>query len=66
MQNISDLIKDECSANGLNLIDLKLEFGRDSNGTVMLIDEVSGDIMRVTDRNNSPVDPVELAAIIIK
>ncbi|MCL2036849.1 MAG: phosphoribosylaminoimidazolesuccinocarboxamide synthase, partial [Oscillospiraceae bacterium] len=33
---ICELIKDECAAKGLELIDLKLEFGRDKTSTIML------------------------------
>ena len=36
----------ECEAVGLELIDIKIEFGR-VDGKVVVIDEISGDNMRV-------------------
>jgi len=59
VKNISDIIKTEIEKKNLELIDLKLEFGRDSKGKIMLIDEVSGDIMRVF-RNGKSISPLEL------
>src|SRR5699024_4664627 len=45
---ISELVKDELAQRGLDLYDIKLEFGRDEEtGEVLLIDEVSGGNMRV-------------------
>lgn len=35
---------------GMELIDMKLEFGRDSDGMLLLADEISPDTMRVWDR----------------
>jgi phosphoribosylaminoimidazole-succinocarboxamide synthase len=58
-RNICGVIKDELAQKGLELIDIKLEFGRDSNGKIMLVDEVSGDIMRVF-KDGKSVDPIEL------
>jgi phosphoribosylaminoimidazole-succinocarboxamide synthase len=64
MMDISGVIRSECAAKGLDLIDLKLEFGKDSDGNIMLIDEVSGDIMRVLDKDGKSVSPLELTEII--
>jgi phosphoribosylaminoimidazole-succinocarboxamide synthase len=64
--DISGVIKSECAAKGLELIDLKLEFGRDKSGQIMLIDEVSGDIMRVLDADGKSVDPIELTKILVE
>lgn len=44
---ICDLVKEELSNKGLDLYDIKLEFGRDLKGELMLIDEISGGNMRV-------------------
>ncbi|MEK3936818.1 phosphoribosylaminoimidazolesuccinocarboxamide synthase [Sporosarcina sp. FSL W7-1349] len=46
-QEISGVVKEELSAKGLDLYDIKLEFGRDEEGRIMLIDEISGGNMRV-------------------
>ncbi|NLK66892.1 MAG: phosphoribosylaminoimidazolesuccinocarboxamide synthase [Campylobacteraceae bacterium] len=56
---IANIIKDEMSKKGLELYDIKLEFGYDESG-VMLIDEVSGGNMRVY-RDGEYLDPVELS-----
>lgn len=47
-QQICDIIKAELAKKGLDLYDIKLEFGHDkSNGQLLLIDEISGGNMRV-------------------
>jgi phosphoribosylaminoimidazole-succinocarboxamide synthase len=63
-KSISGVIRNVLSAKGLELIDIKLEFGRDKDGRVMLIDEVSGDCMRVT-RDGKAVAALELESIIL-
>jgi phosphoribosylaminoimidazole-succinocarboxamide synthase len=60
---ISDVIRDEYAKKDLELLDIKLEFGRDQeNGEILLIDEISGDVMRVF-RDGVPVSPIELTRI---
>lgn len=57
---ISTLIKEELTAKGLDLYDIKLEFGRSSEtGEVILIDELSGGNMRVFNGDQS-VYPLDL------
>jgi len=63
VKKISGVIKGALAEKGLVLIDLKLEFGRDKDGKIMLIDEVSGDIMRVFDKDGKSVPPLELERI---
>jgi len=58
-QKISHLIKDNLQTKGLELYDIKLEFGR-INGEIALIDEISGGNMRVY-KNGKIVDPMDLA-----
>jgi len=48
---------------GLDLYDIKFEFGK-SGGEVVLIDEFSAGVMR-TYKNNKPVPPMELAGYIL-
>lgn len=49
-KKISNLIKEELASKGLELYDIKLEFGRGENeNEVILIDEISGGNMRVFD-----------------
>ena len=57
---ISELIKEELAQKGLELYDIKLEFGRDpETGEILLIDELSGGNMRVF-KDGEAVDPLEI------
>lgn len=57
---ICGMIKDELEFKGMDLYDIKLEFGRDQeSGQVMLIDELSGGNMRVF-KDSQAVDPLKL------
>lgn len=56
---ISYLIKEEMERKGLDLYDIKLEFGRDNQGRIMLIDEISGGNMRVF-KKGEYLEPLEL------
>ena len=59
-KEVSGLVKDELAAKGLELYDIKLEFGRDGEtGEIMLIDEISGGNMRVY-QNGTYIEPLEL------
>ncbi|ADM27110.1 phosphoribosylaminoimidazole-succinocarboxamide synthase [Ignisphaera aggregans DSM 17230] len=44
------------SSKGLRFVDLKLEFGRDKNGRLIVADEISGDTFRVLDENGNHLD----------
>src|SRR5699024_7207584 len=57
---ISQLIKDELYKEGLDLYDIKLEFGRDEEtGEILLIDEISGGNMRVY-KDGNYIEPLKL------
>lgn len=59
-RKICGIIKDELAKKGLELYDIKLEFGRDAEtGDIMLIDEISGGNMRVY-KNGSYITPLVL------
>ncbi len=45
-KKITQLVQKECEGFGLELIDIKLEYGR-VDGEIVVIDEISGDNMRV-------------------
>ena len=60
-QRITALISDELKRKGLELYDIKLEFGIDSNGNVLLIDEISSGNMRVY-KGGKIMDPLDLTA----
>ncbi len=57
-KEICEIIKTELATKDLELYDIKLEFGRNSEN-VILIDEISAGNMRVY-RNGTQLDPLEL------
>lgn len=59
-KKVCEVIKNDLAKKGLELCDIKLEFGRDAEGKIMLIDEFSAGIMRVRE-NGVSVSPLELA-----
>lgn len=64
--NICTLVKEELSLRGLELYDIKLEFGKDKNsGEIMLIDELSAGNMRVY-KGKEIVKPLEVGEIFFK
>ena len=48
-RRINTLLRDLYAELGITLVDFKLEFGRDKNGTLILIDELSPDNFRLWD-----------------
>lgn len=56
---ISDIVKNELAKKDIELYDIKLEFGRDEDGNIILIDEISGGNMRAY-RNGEYIEPLEL------
>lgn len=64
-KKISDLIKKFLQKKGLELYDIKLEFGLDRYGKVMLIDEISSGNMRVY-RDGKMMAPMELNEALLK
>lgn len=63
-KEISAVVKEELAAKGLELYDIKLEFGRDNEGNVMLIDEISGGNMRVY-KDGVYIAPLELEKLML-
>ena len=64
-RQIADVIRKELLDHELELYDLKLEFGLDSQGKILLIDEISGGNMRVYRLATSEyVEPMELVELI--
>jgi len=47
LRGIADVLSEECEKRGLHLIDGKCEFGRDEDGKIFLIDDISPDVIRV-------------------
>ena len=58
-QAITKIVADDLAAKGLELYDIKFEFGYDPDGNVMLIDEVASGNMRVY-KNGEYIDPMTL------
>jgi len=64
-KDVCGVIKNDLATKGLELCDIKLEFGRDANDEIMVIDEFSGGIMKVRENGNL-VSPLDLAAKVLK
>ena len=58
-QAITKIVADDLAAKGMELYDIKFEFGYDPNGKVILIDEVASGNMRVY-KNGAYIDPMTL------
>ena len=58
-QAITKIVADDLAAKGMELYDIKFEFGYDKDGNVMLIDEVASGNMRVY-KDGEYVDPMTL------
>ena len=58
-QKITKLVSDDLKETGLDLYDIKFEFGYAPDGTVMLIDEVASGNMRVY-KDGEYIDPMTL------
>ena len=58
-QAITKIVADDLKEKGLDLYDIKFEFGYDAEGRVMLIDEIASGNMRVY-KDGEYVDPMTL------
>ena len=58
-QAITKIVADDMAEKGLDLYDIKFEFGYDADGNVMLIDEVASGNMRVY-KEGAYIDPMKL------
>ena len=58
-QKITKIVADDLKAKGLDMYDIKFEFGYDPEGNVMLIDEIASGNMRVY-KDGEYVDPMTL------
>jgi phosphoribosylaminoimidazolesuccinocarboxamide synthase len=63
-KDITKIIQKTIEDKRLELIDIKLEFGRDKQGNIVLIDEISGGNMRVY-KDGKSVKPIELSKILL-
>ena len=58
-QKITAIVADDLKAKGMELYDIKFEFGYDPEGNVMLIDEIASGNMRVY-KDGKYIDPMTL------
>jgi phosphoribosylaminoimidazole-succinocarboxamide synthase len=61
-QKITKIVADEMKARGMELYDIKFEFGYDTDGSVMLIDEIASGNMRVY-KDGKYVEPLALSKL---
>lgn len=61
---ITKVVADDLAKKGMELYDIKFEFGYDKDGNVILIDEIASGNMRVY-KDGKIVDPMDLTALIL-
>ena len=61
-QQITKIVADDLKTKGLDLYDIKFEFGYDADGKVMLIDEIASGNMRVY-KDGEYIDPMTLSKL---
>ena len=61
-QDITKIVADDLKEKGLDLYDIKFEFGYNPQGEVMLIDEIASGNMRVY-KNGEYIDPMTLSEL---
>ncbi len=61
-RQITKIVADDLKAKGLDLYDIKFEFGYDEAGKVMLIDEIASGNMRVY-KDGKYIDPMTLSEL---
>ncbi|WP_408954991.1 phosphoribosylaminoimidazolesuccinocarboxamide synthase [Natroniella sp. ANB-PHB2] len=65
-QKVADVVKDELSKKGLELYDIKFEFGRvGDSGEIVLIDEISGGNMRAF-KDGEYIEPLRLEKLMLE
>ena len=61
-QQITKIVADDLKEKGLDLYDIKFEYGYDAEGKVMLIDEIASGNMRVY-QNGQYIEPMKLSEL---
>lgn len=64
-QRVSQIVKEELAKKDIELYDIKLEFGRDANNQIVLIDEISGGNMRAY-KSGKYIEPLKLEKMMIE
>ncbi|WP_085993914.1 phosphoribosylaminoimidazolesuccinocarboxamide synthase [Oceanobacillus senegalensis] len=63
-KEIAQVVKDELAKKDIELYDIKLEFGRNKNNEIILIDEISGGNMRAY-KSEQYIEPLELEKLML-
>jgi phosphoribosylaminoimidazole-succinocarboxamide synthase len=63
-QKISHMVRDELAAKGMDLYDIKLEFGKAGDGGIILADEISAGTLRAY-KDGKPVPPLDVARLLL-
>jgi phosphoribosylaminoimidazole-succinocarboxamide synthase len=63
-QRIARLVRDELAKKSMDMYDIKLEFARDADGEIILIDEISAGSLRAY-KDGAPVAPLDLAGLVL-
>ena len=61
-QKITKIVADDLAEKGMELYDIKFEFGYDADGNVILIDEIASGNMRVY-KDGQYIDPMTLSEL---
>ncbi len=64
-RRITKIVADDMAEKGMELYDIKFEYGYDADGQVMLIDEIASGNMRVY-KNGEYIQPMELSELFFK
>ena len=64
-RRITKIVADDMAEKGMELYDIKFEYGYDADGKVMLIDEIASGNMRVY-KDGEYIQPMELSELFFK
>ena len=64
-RRVTKIVADDMAEKGMELYDIKFEYGYDADGKVMLIDEIASGNMRVY-KNGEYIQPMELSELFFK
>ena len=63
-RKITKIIEESLSKKGISLFDIKFEFGKDEDGKIILIDEISAGCMRAY-KDGKIIEPLQLTNLIL-
>ena len=64
-REITKIVADDMAEKGMELYDIKFEYGYDADGEVMLIDEIASGNMRVY-KDGEYIQPMELSSLFFR